>query len=83
MSEPTRIWKTGERCRIACAGRTLDGFILLASPNGVSLAVEYEGILHPAGMIGGYYLMMPLLWNGRTFRDLGDLGDVELMEPGE
>jgi hypothetical protein len=78
--EPPRVWKTGESVRITCGGRTLDGEVLLASPNGVSLAVVYEGMLNPSGQLGGYLMMMPLLWRDGAFWDLGDLGTVALEE---
>jgi hypothetical protein len=61
---PPRIWKTGERCRITCAGRTVDGLVLLASGNGLSLMVGFEAIL--AGHAG----MMPLSWEHGEFRSL-------------
>lgn len=47
-------FKTGDRVKITCEGRTVDGVILLASENGKSLALSFEAIL--AGHVG----MMPV-----------------------
>jgi hypothetical protein len=46
---------TGDRVRLTCDGRTLDATIVLASSNGRSLALTFEGIV--AGHVG----MMPVL----------------------
>jgi hypothetical protein len=48
-------FKTGERVRVTCDGRTVDGCVMLASPNGRSLMLSFEALL--AGHIG----MMPVL----------------------
>ncbi len=58
MTEPPRVWKTGERCRITYDGRTVDGAIKLASTNGKSLMLAFEALL------GGYVGMMPVSWVG-------------------
>lgn len=78
--EPPRIWKTGERCRITCGGRTVDGWVELASANGVSLFVCFDALLDPGGGAGGYPGGMPLMWNGEAFQDLAGRGIVELAE---
>lgn len=52
-----RIWKTGERVRIAYEDRMVTGSVLLASGNGKSLMLEFDALL------GGYAGRMPVLWN--------------------
>jgi hypothetical protein len=47
--------KTGDKLRLTCDGRTVAGWVIMASPNGRSLAVGFEAIL--LGHVG----MMPLL----------------------
>lgn len=78
---PPRIWKTGEPVRIATGGRTVDGRIELASPNGISVFITYDGFLHPAGAPGGYLGGMAAMWNGRDYQDLAGLGIIELKDP--
>jgi len=46
--------KTGNRIMITCEGRTVEGEVLLASPNGRSLMLRFEAIL--LGCVG----MMPV-----------------------
>ena len=76
---PSRIWKTGERLVITSGGKTLDGKVLLASSNGISLAIAYDGFLspYPIGM-GGY---LPVLWTQGAFRDLMTASEVTLADP--
>ncbi len=70
-----RIWQIGERVRVTLGDRTVPSTVLLASPNGLSLAFKFETIL------GGYVGAMPVLWDaaGGTFRGLlcGAPVDVE------
>jgi hypothetical protein len=80
VSEPTRIWKTGEACQITCGGRTVEGRIELASSNGISLALTFEGVLDPGGDLGGYAGGMAVMWNGQSFQDWAGRGVVELAE---
>jgi hypothetical protein len=47
--------KTGDKLRLTCDGRTVAGWVIMASPNGRSLAVGFEAIL--LGHVG----VMPLL----------------------
>jgi hypothetical protein len=47
--------KTGDPVTITCNGQTIDGVILLASQNGRSLALWFDGMLD--GQVGG----MPVL----------------------
>jgi len=63
MGEP-RIWKTSDLVQVTFEGRTVDGIVLLASPNGLSLALGFEALL------GGYGGGMPVLWDAPadTFR---------------
>jgi hypothetical protein len=77
---PMRIWKAGERCRITCGGRTVDGRIELAASSGVSLVLCFDGMLYPGGDIGGYPGGMPVMWNGTAFQDWAGRGIIELAE---
>jgi hypothetical protein len=54
---PSRIWKKGEVAIIELDGEKAEGVVILAAPNAVSLALEFEAI------IGGYAGMMPVLWD--------------------
>jgi hypothetical protein len=56
MTDPPRIWKTGERCRITFHGKTVDGFVALASESGRSLAITFDALL------GGYAGSICLNW---------------------
>ena len=57
--------RTGQRVTITYDGRTLDGLVVLASGNGRSLMLSFEGIL------GGWVGMMPVLADGDgVFRPL-------------
>jgi hypothetical protein len=69
-----RIWKTGELCSITFAGRTVRGQVLLASPNGRSIMLEFEALL------GGYAGRMPVLEEEGEFRDLVTKSVVVLKE---
>lgn len=40
-----RVWQTGEQVRITSEGRTVDGEVELASPNGRSLAVRFDAVV--------------------------------------
>ena len=44
----------GDRIEIDCNGRTVDGAVTLASPNGLSLMIEFEALL------GGHAGKMPV-----------------------
>jgi hypothetical protein len=59
MSEPDApiIYRKGDRIIIECEGRTVRGDVEMASPNGVSLMIKYDGIL------GGFFEMMPVFWD--------------------
>lgn len=59
-----RIFKTGEKCRVTYAGRTVDAVVRLASPNGRSLFLEFEA------MLGGFVGAMPVLFDDGEFRPL-------------
>jgi hypothetical protein len=76
MSEP-RIWKTNDRVRVTLGDRTVPGVVLLASPNGYSLALEFDA------MLGGYAGGMPVLWDAEagTFRGLMCGRPVRVDEP--
>ncbi len=45
---------TGDRIEIEHDGRTVNGLVLLASENGLSLMLEFEAVLH------GHVGMMPV-----------------------
>jgi hypothetical protein len=47
--------KTGDRVKIECAGRRVDGTVILASENGASLMLAFEALLD------GHVGMMPVL----------------------
>ena len=78
MPEPDpaidRIWRKGDAVKITYAGRTVLGKVILASPNGRSLALAFDAML--AGWPGG----MPVLWDDATasFRDLGPGHEVRI-----
>ena len=63
MSNP-EIFLKGETVRVTFAGKTVDAVVILASSNGVSLALEFDA------MLGGYVMTMPVLWTGEEFADL-------------
>jgi hypothetical protein len=48
-------FRKGDRVQISCEGRTIDGEVILASGNGRSLAIAYEGIL------AGFVALMPVI----------------------
>lgn len=64
MNEPTTIHKTGDRVRISFQGRAVEAVVVLASPNGRSLFLEFDALL------GGYVGQMPVLWEEGAFYDL-------------
>jgi hypothetical protein len=70
---------TGDRVRITCDGRTVDGTVLLASGNGRSLMLSFEAIL--AGHVG----MMPVLAEDDAptgeYRSL--MSDLVIVEPAD
>lgn len=55
-----RRWTTGEAVRITCADESVIGVVQLASENGRSLALVFDGLL--AGHAG----MMPVLWDDKA-----------------
>lgn len=69
MTSPIIPWKTGDDVIIECNGRTIPGKVKLASPNSVSLMLEFEAIL--ASHVG----MMPVI------RD--DAGDYHSIVNGQ
>lgn len=76
---PKRIWKTGDRVLITSGSIRLKtaGMVAMASSNGVSLMLAFEGMVWAAG--GGAYLgMMPVMWTGEFFEDLIAGGRVDL-----
>lgn len=77
MTQPSRIWKKGERVTIGYVGRRVTGRVELASANGVSLMLAFEALL------AGYAGHMPVLWNEKEggYRCLILGAVVELTEP--
>lgn len=76
----TRIWKTGEPCKIKVDGKTILGRVELASSNGKSLFLTWEdsAIWVLGGMYGGG---MPVLADeDGDFRELAS-GCVIDLEP--
>lgn len=66
--------KTGDRVSVTMEGRTVDAVVILASPNGRSLILQFEAIL------GGYVGMMPVLDDHGTgdFRELMGWASVKV-----
>jgi hypothetical protein len=61
----TAAWKTGDRVRIAIGDDQVIGTVKLASPNGWSLMLAFDAILH------GHVGMMPVLRDvGGEFRSI-------------
>ena len=61
-----RIYRKDDRVLVTFRGRSVDAIVIVASENGRSLALQFEGLL------GGYAGTMPVLWDQRAeeFRDL-------------
>jgi hypothetical protein len=59
-------FKKGDDVLITCDGRTVQGKIEIASPNGVSLMVSFDAMLH------GHAGMMPLLLGNDGYRSIID-----------
>jgi hypothetical protein len=54
------VTATGDRVRISMGGKTMDGVVTLASRNGKSLVLEFDGALGGEGIYCG---MMPVTWS--------------------
>jgi hypothetical protein len=52
---PEGVFRKGDRVKIGWEGRTINAEVLIASPNGKSLMLQFEAI------IGGYVGMMPVV----------------------
>lgn len=67
-------FKKGDEVTITLEGRSIDAVIVLASANGISLAVGFDGFL------GGYVQFMPLLYdqNEKAYVDLVQKRTVKL-----
>lgn len=76
MSEPSRVWRTGEAVRVEHDGKSVMGIVTLASDNGISLVVAFDDIL------GGHVGSMPLLWHEGEFRSLFCGKPTALHDPG-
>jgi hypothetical protein len=62
LSEPARIWKRGERCRATAGGRSVIAVVGIASPNGKSIALEFDALVTPKG---AYLRGMAILWDSQ------------------
>jgi len=73
--------KRGDFVMITCAGQTKRAMVLLASPNGASVMLGFEGTMYARG--GIYYGSMPVLRDDDgVYRDLaqpGEVVDIELV----
>lgn len=72
-------FERGQFVRITCAGRTLDGMVLIVSPNQVSMMLGFAGVL-PTSTGGAYIGSMPVeLDEAGVYRDLiqGDPVTIE------
>lgn len=71
-----KIWKAGDLVQITYRQQTIVGRVILASSNGRSLMLEFEG------MLGGFVGRMPVLQadNNGPFQDLIDGEVAELRE---
>lgn len=54
------MYKTGDRIEIDCEDRTVEGWVELASSNGVSLLIQFHTVLH------GHVGRMPVLMSDDT-----------------
>ena len=54
MTEYATSFINGEAIEISCEGRTVNGVVIFASPNGLALMLGFEAIL------GGHVGMMPV-----------------------
>lgn len=52
-----KIWKTGDTVLITYGGKSVPGRVVLASPNGVSLTLQFDA------MLGGFVGAMPVLFD--------------------
>ena len=72
-------FKFGDAVRIQWCGRETVGSVILASPNGQSLMLQFDGAIGGAGT-GMYVGLMPVLWSrtGQRFFDLKEGETVEI-----
>jgi hypothetical protein len=72
VSAPPIIFAKGDAVKITAGGRTVRGHVIMASPNGKSLFLDFDAMLHPDSELGGYVGMMPVSWNEEhaSFEDL-------------
>lgn len=85
MTEPPRVWKTDEQVRITVERRTVDGVVVLASPNGKSLMLAFDAMLvGHAGMKPVLWAgMMPVLWDGERYAMIMGGGETVELAPME
>lgn len=63
------LYRTGDRVRVAYNGQTVDASVMLASANGRSLMLAFDGVLRD--LQGGYFVgKVPLLYEDGAYRDL-------------
>lgn len=72
VAGPDPPFARGAFVHVTYEGRTLAAMVVLASTDGVSLAIMFDGLL------GGYVGMMPILWHeqDREYHDLFTRGVV-------
>jgi len=66
-----KVFKKDDKVTIAMNGKVVDATVTLASPNGVSLMVTFDGAI--GGVEGGIYVgMMPIMYDEerKVFTDL-------------
>jgi hypothetical protein len=70
MTNKPATFRTGQCVKLAYCGRTIDAEVMLASPNGVSLMLRFDGAL-PTPDGGMFVGQIPLLRDGHgVYRDL-------------
>jgi hypothetical protein len=65
------VYKKGQHVKIEMQGKSINATVMIASPNGVSLMVAFDGAL--GGVQGGIYMgMMPIMYDEdmKCFKDL-------------
>jgi len=72
-----QILQRGDKVRFQFQGRTIDAMVILASVNGRSLILSFEGL------VSGYVGMMPVVWEDDFMRfvDLIHHDTVRLVQP--
>jgi hypothetical protein len=72
LTSPLQLTR-GDYVHVTHKGRTLIAFVALASQNGLSLMLFFDG------MLGGYAGVMPVFWSDDHYEDVMTHGLVHLM----